>query len=64
MLRVDDAYEHALVGTPDRKHLWLLAREAQISDATEQAFLETARAQGFDLERWIRPEQSGRRVQV
>ncbi|MEJ1087718.1 lipocalin family protein [Microbacterium sp. Mu-80] len=64
VLRIDDAYEHALVGTPDRKHLWLLARQARISDAVEQQFLQTAREQGFDLEPWIRPEQSGQKVQV
>ncbi|WP_309129376.1 lipocalin family protein [Microbacterium sp.] len=59
VLRVDDGYEHALVGTPDHKHLWLLARSPEISDAVEQSFLATAREQGFELEKWIRPSQSG-----
>lgn len=64
VLRVDDAYEHALVGTPDRSHLWLLGRQPEASGAVEEAFLKTARDQGFDLERWIRPEQSGRKAEV
>ena len=64
VLRVDDEYRHALVGTPDRKHLWLLSREPQVEDAVEQAFLDTARDQGFDLDPWIRPAQSGQVVAV
>ena len=64
VLRVDDEYRHALVGTPDRKHLWLLSREPQVEDAVEQAFLDTARDQGFDLDPWIRPVQSGQVVAV
>lgn len=57
VLRVDDDYRHALVGTPDHKHLWLLARESRIDPGTETAFLSEARRQGYDLEHWIRPEQ-------
>ncbi|MGN7976623.1 lipocalin family protein [Microbacterium sp. 22195] len=64
VLRVDDAYRHALVGTPDRKHLWLLSREPQVEDAVERSFLDTARDQGFDLDPWIRPAQSGQVVAV
>lgn len=64
VLRVDDEYEHALVGTPDRKHLWFLSRHAEVSDATEQVFLSTAREQGFDLANWLRPAQSGRKVDI
>ncbi|MDT0157000.1 lipocalin family protein [Microbacterium sp. ARD32] len=64
VLRVDDDYRHALVGTPDHRHLWLLARESQITDAVEQTFLDTARDQGFDLGPWIRPTQSGQVVTV
>ena len=64
VLRIDDAYEHALVGTPDRKHLWLLGRQPHTSDAVEQEYLQTARDQGFDLEGWIRPSQSGQKVEI
>lgn len=64
VLRIDEDYRHALVGTPDRKHLWLLAREPRIEDAVEQPFLGTAREQGYDLAEWIRPEQSGEVVSL
>ncbi|WP_353111568.1 lipocalin family protein [Microbacterium sp.] len=64
VLRIGDAYEHALVGTPDHKHLWLLSRTPQVPEAVEEAFLDTAREQGFDLGAWIRPSQSGQVVAV
>jgi len=62
VLKIDDAYTVALVGTPDHKHLWLLAREPRIDHATEAAYLAEATRQGFDLGKWITPRQSGRRV--
>lgn len=62
VLKIDDAYSVALVGTPDRKYLWLLAREPRIDDATKAAYLAEATRQGFDLKKWITPRQSGRRV--
>ncbi|MGB3374382.1 MAG: lipocalin family protein [Microbacterium sp.] len=64
VLRIDERYENALVGTPDHKHLWLLSRDHQVSDELESSYLDTAREQGFDLEDWIRPQQSGRVVHV
>lgn len=62
VLKIDDAYTTVLVGTPDKKNLWLLAREPRIDPATEAAYLEEATRQGFDLEQWIVPKQSGGRV--
>ncbi|QZY51830.1 lipocalin family protein [Leucobacter tenebrionis] len=62
VLHIDEGYRHALVGTPDRKHLWLLAREPHIDAEAEREFLAEAREQGYDLTHWIRPQQSGARV--
>lgn len=62
VLKIDEAYSVALVGTPDRQNLWLLARAHEIDLLTEGAYLDAARAQGFDLGDWIRPEQDGGRV--
>ncbi len=45
---VADDYSTAIVGTADRKHLWLLARQPTVGDAARQDFLNKARAQGFD----------------
>jgi apolipoprotein D and lipocalin family protein len=59
VLKIDDDYTVALVGTPDQKNLWLLAREPRIDPATQDAYLAEATRQGFDLEQWITPKQSG-----
>lgn len=61
VLKIDD-YQTALVGTPDRKHLWLLSRTPQVPHPVEEAYLEAARHQGYDLSEWISTPQSGRRV--
>lgn len=62
VLKIDDEYRHALVGTPDHKNLWLLSREPQISSDVEDDYLAEAVRQGFDLTDWIKPHQSGSRV--
>jgi apolipoprotein D and lipocalin family protein len=62
VLRIDEHYRHALVGTPDREYLWLLAREPRIDPAVEREYLAEAERQGYELEAWIRTPQSGARV--
>ena len=62
VLRIDEHYRHALVGTPDHKYLWLLAREPRIDSAIEHEYLAEAERQGYELARWIRTPQSGERV--
>lgn len=58
ILRLDPGYQVALVGGPDRKYLWLLARTPRIDAATRDEYLATARAQGFDLDELIHTPQS------
>ena len=62
VLKIDPDYRHALVGTPDREYLWLLAREHRIDPRTETEYLAEARRQGYDLDEWITTPQSGERV--
>lgn len=64
VLKIDQDYRHALVGTPDHKYLWLLSRAPAMEDGARDEYLAEARAQGYDLDRWIEPAQSGRRVEV
>lgn len=59
IMRLDAAYNIALVGTPDRKYLWLLARDAQLDEFTVADWLRWAADEGFDLSDIIRPRQSG-----
>lgn len=62
VLRIDAEYHYALVGTPNHKSLWLLAREPHIHPDVEDSYLTEAARQGYELESWIRTPQSGGRV--
>jgi apolipoprotein D and lipocalin family protein len=42
-------YDHVMVGTPDRKYLWILARTRHIDEALYRSLVEQARSQGFDV---------------
>lgn len=53
ILRLDDDYQTALVGTPNRKYLWLLSRTPQIDPEVYESYLQTAREQGYDLRFWL-----------
>lgn len=62
VLKIDAAYYTALVGTPDRKYLWILSREPQLAEVTKAEYLDEARRQGFDLSDLITPQHTGREV--
>jgi len=59
ILRLDEDYETALVGSPDRKYLWLLARSPTLPASRQEDFLGTARQQGYDLSRLIITPHTG-----
>ncbi|CAA6691782.1 MULTISPECIES: lipocalin family protein [unclassified Lentimonas] len=50
VLKLADDYSVALVGSPNRKTLWLLAREPQIPAPTLEAYLAHARELGFETD--------------
>ncbi len=56
ILKLDRDYQVALVGTPDRKNLWVLSRAPQLDEATLKAELEYARTLGFDVDSVVRSE--------
>jgi apolipoprotein D and lipocalin family protein len=51
ILKLDRDYQVALVGTPNRKYLWVLSRAPRLDDAALQAELDYARTLGFDVDR-------------
>ncbi|PNU05730.1 MULTISPECIES: lipocalin family protein [Novosphingobium] len=59
VMRISPDYTVALVGTPDRANLWLLARTPRLSAKVRDDYLSSATAQGFDLAALISPRQSG-----
>jgi apolipoprotein D and lipocalin family protein len=50
-------YSTAVVGSPDREYLWFLARTPEVDQATWARMIETARSQGFDVDRIERTKQ-------
>lgn len=48
------AYEYAVVGTPNRKYLWVLSRTPVMDDALYAAIMERIRQLGFDPARVVR----------
>ena len=47
VLHVDDGYQEAIVGTPNRKYLWLLARTATIPEPRYACACRPSRSAGF-----------------
>jgi apolipoprotein D and lipocalin family protein len=50
ILGLDDDYRWAVVGNPNRKYLWVLARTPRLPQDQLDRALEAAAQQGFDLE--------------
>lgn len=48
-------YSYAVIGTPDRKYLWVLARAPRLDPAVYGMLLDDARMQGFDVARLEMP---------
>jgi apolipoprotein D and lipocalin family protein len=54
IIDLDPEYRWAVVGEPDRKYLWILARESRIEDAVLDGILARVKAQGYDLANLLR----------
>jgi apolipoprotein D and lipocalin family protein len=54
VLDITPEYDAVLVGTPSREYLWILARTAQLGEATYQRLVAAAAAQGFDVSQIVR----------
>jgi len=54
ILDLTDDYGAALVGSPDRRYLWVLARTPDLDDGTYRRMVASAAVQGFDVTRLVR----------
>ncbi|MEQ8557306.1 MAG: lipocalin family protein [Henriciella sp.] len=59
ILHLEPDYSAALVGSPDGKYLWILAREETLADATLETILEKAAALGYQTDPLVYREPSG-----
>ena len=53
IMALDDDYQHALVGAPNRDYLWILARSPQRDEAVMTELKAKAMSLGFDVNRLI-----------
>lgn len=54
ILGLADDYSWAVVGSPDRQYLWILARTPALDSARFEAAVAIARANGFDVGRLVK----------
>ena len=54
ILYLDPEYRTVIVGTPDRKYLWIMAREPSIPEETYRALVERSTDLGFATDRLLR----------
>jgi len=54
VIELGAGYEHAVVGTEDRKYLWILSRTPEMGPDLLEALLQRAKAQGFAVDDVIR----------
>lgn len=60
VLALDPNYNHALVGTPNQKYLWILSRTPTMDEDTYQTMVATARSQGYDVSKLQKTVQNSR----
>jgi apolipoprotein D and lipocalin family protein len=54
---LDEDYQTTIVGVPDRGNVWIMSRDADLSDADYQEMLERAAGLGYDVEKVQRVPQ-------
>ncbi len=54
ILYLDKDYQYSIVGTPDKKSLWILSRTEKISDDVYESLVERAQNMGYDISSLIK----------
>jgi apolipoprotein D and lipocalin family protein len=57
IIGLDDNYEYAVVGSPDRKYGWILARQKELPKEQLDEAYEILRKQGYDISRFEMTKQ-------
>jgi apolipoprotein D and lipocalin family protein len=57
VLSVDEAYQRTIIGVPDRRWVWLMARTPEISATDYDAMVSSIRDLGYDLTKLRRVPQ-------
>lgn len=57
VLELDPDHRWAVVGTPNRKLVWVLARDRALSDETYAMIMKRMTAQGYDAQKMVKVPQ-------
>ena len=57
IIELDPDYRTSMVGTPDRRFLWILCRSPQLDEATYQRLVDRAKQLGFPVSDLIRAQR-------
>jgi apolipoprotein D and lipocalin family protein len=52
-------YDYAIVGTPNRKYLWILSRTPQMEDNLFSQLIESVKSKGFEVNKLIKTSHKG-----
>jgi apolipoprotein D and lipocalin family protein len=58
IIKIGDAYDYAVIGTPNRKYLWILNRTPQMDDKQYSQLINFAASKGFDVGSLIQTSHS------
>ena len=58
IINLGDDYDYAVVGTPNRKYLWILSRTPQMDDKLFSRLIELVKSKGFDVGSLIKTSHS------
>jgi apolipoprotein D and lipocalin family protein len=53
IIKLGDNYDYSVVGTPDRKYLWILSRTPQMDNKLLSELIEFVKSKGFNPENLI-----------
>lgn len=59
VIALDPDYSAAMVGSPDRKYLWLLSRQPEMDAIIRDHYIARARQLGFDVDQLIHTPHTG-----
>jgi apolipoprotein D and lipocalin family protein len=60
VIELDADYRYALVCGPNRDYMWILSRTPELDAATRDRLLQTAKNNGFDIDKliWVKQSQN------
>ena len=54
IIKLGDNYDYSVVGTPNRRYLWILSRNPQMDETLFSQIVEFAKSNGFSIEKLIK----------